>query len=277
MDILLLAIIALVVFVVARSFTQYEKTNQSSQNQSSTSEQSQTAQNSQAEQGAKMQRKPEPQEDPQTMQIEVGIVIALMARLSKADGKICMLEEELVQFCFKDFSQPFENPAQIETILRQIFEDERHSEEDNLDDLATQFYQLNRYAYTKRVKVLQHLVNLAFIDKVLSSSEEAILEKVATLFKISKDDFEQLLGSFSKYYSKHSNDEISDINLAYELLDSKPSDTIDQVKAKYRALVKKYHPDLLHSKGFEDDYVQDCTRKLQNINTAFELIKAHRK
>jgi len=275
MDMLLVAIVAMVLFVVARSFMQYEqdnlKENQSNSDKSSEVSQDKIQKDSVVE---NKQKSTIDASDVNNMQLEVGLVIALMARIAKSDGHVSMLEQELINFCFKDFSEPFENPEQIQEILKKIFNDEQNKD-DGIDKLALQFYSINKHSYTKRMKVLQHLVNLAYVDRVLSSSEEKMLKEISDLFKINKEDFEHTIKTFHDFYLK--NLDVLDIKEAYSILESNENNTMEEIKTMYRAMVKKYHPDLLHSRGFEDDYVQDCTRKLQQINQAYDCIKKHRK
>ena len=51
---------------------------------------------------------------------------------------------------------------------------------------------------------------------------------------------------------------------------------MDSIKKKYRALVKQYHPDLMKAQGANEDYMAEATRKMQEINAAYETIKAAR-
>ena len=49
--------------------------------------------------------------------------------------------------------------------------------------------------------------------------------------------------------------------------------SFDEIKKKYRELVKKYHPDILMGKGADDEIIQEGTKKLQEINKAYEILK----
>ena len=60
----------------------------------------------------------------------------------------------------------------------------------------------------------------------------------------------------------------------YEVLGVSQNATFNEIKKKYRELVKKYHPDILMGQGADDKIVQDGTRKLQEINAAYEKLKA---
>ncbi len=60
---------------------------------------------------------------------------------------------------------------------------------------------------------------------------------------------------------------------AYEVLESNASDDNTTLKKNYRNLVKKHHPDIISGQGASQNIIDEATRKLQEINEAYELIK----
>lgn len=61
----------------------------------------------------------------------------------------------------------------------------------------------------------------------------------------------------------------------YAMLGLKEDASFDEVKKRYRELVKKYHPDILMGRGESEEMIVRSTRKLQEINEAYEEIKAN--
>ena len=59
----------------------------------------------------------------------------------------------------------------------------------------------------------------------------------------------------------------------YEVLGVDKGASFGEIKKKYRELVKKYHPDILMGKGADDEIIQEGTKKLQEINEAYESLK----
>ena len=59
----------------------------------------------------------------------------------------------------------------------------------------------------------------------------------------------------------------------YDVLGLKEGAPFDEVKKRYRELVKKYHPDILMGRGESEEMIEKSTRKLQEINEAYETIK----
>jgi DnaJ-domain-containing protein 1 len=58
----------------------------------------------------------------------------------------------------------------------------------------------------------------------------------------------------------------------YAILDSKKTDSPDQIKAKYHALMKQYHPDMVRAKGMPEDFLKLAHEKSLQIQEAYSKI-----
>lgn len=206
---------------------------------------------------------------------EAGLLIALMAKVAKADGKVCELEAELLKHTFNDISSHFENYEEIREKLKILYINEKQSF-DNMIIICEKLYKLTKHEYNKRVKIMEYLLNLAFIDKEFSDTEKMITEDIANALKIEKNDFERLIMTFKAFYKQQaSNKEIS-LEKAYEVLESNASNDNATLKKNYRNLVKKHHPDIISGQGASQNIIDEATKKLQEINEAYEIIKKDR-
>ena len=95
---------------------------------------------------------------------EAGLLVALMAKVAKADGKVCELEAEILKHTFNDISSHFENHEEIKEKLKVLYASEKQSF-DNMILICEKLYKLTKHEYNKRVKIMEYLLNLAFIDK----------------------------------------------------------------------------------------------------------------
>ncbi|MEA3490994.1 MAG: DnaJ domain-containing protein [Campylobacterota bacterium] len=68
----------------------------------------------------------------------------------------------------------------------------------------------------------------------------------------------------------------TDKNYSYEILGCRSTDDDDIIKKRYRELVKKYHPDFTQSKGGDKSSMVFAKRRIQEINSAYEMIKRER-
>lgn len=203
---------------------------------------------------------------------EAGLLVALMAKVAKADGKICELEAELLGHTFTDLSLHFENSVEIREKLKAIYNKEKESF-DNTIVLAQKYLRLTKSDYNKRVKFLEYILNLAFADGDFGQNEFMITEDIANAIEIKKSDFEKLIGNFKSFYAQKANDKINSVTKAYEILESNQNDSFDTIKQNYRKLVKKHHPDVVQASGADSSIIEMATRRLQEINEAYEIIK----
>ena len=209
------------------------------------------------------------------MHHEAGLLVALMAKVSKADGKVCELEAEVLKHTFTDISSHFQNADEVRENLKKLYEVEKNSF-DNLIDICNRLYNLTKNDYHKRLKIMEYLLNLAFIDKEFSNTEMMITEDISNALKIKIQDFNNLINTFKSFYAQQASNKAISLEKAYEILESKSSDDATTLKKNYRALVKKHHPDIISGQGAAQNIIDEATTKLQEINEAYELIKKDR-
>jgi DnaJ like chaperone protein len=206
---------------------------------------------------------------------EAGLLIAMMAKVAKADGNVCELEAELLSNIFTDISLVFENDAEIRVQLKEIYKKEKESF-DNTIVISQKYLKLTKRDYNKRLKVMEYLLNLAFIDGDFSETENMIIEDIANAIEIKRQDLDEMVGRFKVYYENMKNHAAMSVDKAYETLEMPKDATDNELKKQYRKLVKKYHPDVVTGQGAEQSIIDEATNKLQEINEAYELIKKDR-
>lgn len=205
---------------------------------------------------------------------DLGLFVALVAKVAKADGKVDSLEAELVSIMFDDISSVFPEPERTKEILKRIFSEEK----DRLDDIQEIAYILAQA--TKRDKAKQHqfigfLIQLAFVDGKVSENEDEVLQTIAQTFEFDPDAYHAIFDQFEKMIKNvHPKENIED---AYKLLGVDANDDMPAIKNAYRRLIRQYHPDIIKSQDKGEAYMQEATAKTQEINQAYEMIKKARK
>ena len=207
---------------------------------------------------------------------EAGLLIAMLAKVAKADGNVSELEAEILSHTFTDISNHFENSEEVREQLKNIYKKEMNSF-DNTVEVAKKYLQLTKRDYSKRLKVMEYLLNLAFIDNDFSKAEFMITEDIANTLEIKRVDFENIIAQFEQFYAQQQNTKEVTLEKACQILGVNIDDDIGTIKKRYRTLVKENHPDIITGQGASQSIIDEATAKLQEINEAYEILKKEKK
>jgi DnaJ like chaperone protein len=205
---------------------------------------------------------------------DLGLFVALVAKVAKADGKVDALEAQLIGIMFDDISAVFPEPQKTKDILKDIFN--QHKEDiNNTHDIASILGQAIKRDKSKQQQFMGFLIQLAFIDGEVSPSEEELLSTIAQAFDFDPNLYHKIFDQFENMMKNvQPKNNIAD---AYKILGVNESDDMSTIKKAYRKLVRQYHPDIIKSQGKDEAYMQEATAKTQEINQAYEMIKDLRK
>ena len=201
---------------------------------------------------------------------ELGLFVALVAKVAKADGKVDALEAELIGIMFDDISSIFPEPQKTKDILKQIF----NQEKENLNDtkqIAIDLARVIKNDKAKQVQFMGFLIQLAFVDGEVSKSEEELLSTIAESLEFDPDIYHKIFDNFEQMMQNIQPQ--STLSDAYKILGVSENDDMKTIKKAYRTLVRQYHPDIIKSQNKGDEYMQEATQKTQEINQAYEMIK----
>jgi DnaJ like chaperone protein len=204
---------------------------------------------------------------------ELGLFVALTAKVAKADGKVDALEAELISNMLDDISKVFPQPQKTKDIFKQIFNEEKDTT-NNIEHLAHALSQATKRSKAMQQQFMQFLIQLAFADGEVSKSEEKILAMIAEAMQFDPNIYHSIFEQFENMMQNvHPKQSIDD---AYKLLGVSANDDMNTIKKAYRKLVRQYHPDIIKSQGKSDAYIKEATQKTQEINAAYEMIKKAR-
>jgi len=204
---------------------------------------------------------------------DLGLFVALVAKVAKADGRVDALEAELVGMMFDDISKLFPEPAKTRQILKDIFNSEK-LRSDNTEQIARDFAYALRRKKAQQIQFMAFLIQLAFVDGEVSESEEKILQLIAEALQFDPKVYHELFDSFeSRMQNIQPKASLED---AYALLGVSADDDMTTIKNVYRKQIRKYHPDIIMSQGKGKAYMEEATVKTQELNQAYEMIKKAR-
>lgn len=192
-------------------------------------------------------------------------MLVLSSYIIKADGKIMHSEMNCVRnFLHNNFGE--QAVRQGEDILLKLFEMQKQQG-------ATTFKETIRKSCVEisfhmnigqRLQLLDYLIIIAKVDGTVSPEEVYALKEVATYLGLSAQDVDSMLNMEAS-----SNQQIG-LDEAYKILGISPNATNDEVKAAYRKMALKHHPDRVSTLG--DDVREAAEKKFQEINNAKERI-----
>ena len=192
-------------------------------------------------------------------------MLVLASYIIKADGRIMHSEMEFVrQFLRQNFGS--EAVDQGNEILLKLFDEQKHLSPSQIKEaIRKACVDMNLHMdYSTRLQLLNFLVLIALADGTLSPEEESAIREVGIYLNISREDVDSML-----HLNKADGDDAT-LDDAYKVLGVSPDATDAEVKAAYRRMALKNHPDRVEALG--DDIRKAAEKKFQEINAAKEII-----
>lgn len=182
-------------------------------------------------------------------------VIALSAKMAKADGQVTRDEVEA-------FKEVFHVPPHEMRNVGRVFD---MAKQDTAGYQAYARQVANLFQENPQVleDLLGALCHIAKADGVIHPGEEEYLENVAGIFGFSGQAYESIkachLGATEAS--------------PYTIMGIDPDVSDEELKKTYRQLVKEHHPDRLIAKGLPKEFIEVANERLAAINTAYDKIE----
>jgi len=204
---------------------------------------------------------------------DLGLFVALVAKVAKADGHVDALEAQLVGAMFDDISKVFPEPAKTKDILKRIFNEEKEDLA-NTQQIAQALANTTKRNPAQQEQFMGFLIQLAFADGEVTQGEEEVLATIAEALAFDPNKYHAIFDQFEQMMKNVQPK--ATIEDAYKVLGVSKSDDMDTIKKAYRKLVRQYHPDIIKSQNKGEEYMKEATQKTQEINQAYEMIKKAR-
>jgi DnaJ like chaperone protein len=190
-------------------------------------------------------------------------VIALGAKMAKADGEVTRDEVAAFRQIFQIPDAELDNAALVFNLARQ-------------DVAGYQVYARKIAALFNKtgqalcaddrnvlIDLLEGLFQIAMADGAYHPKEDAFLQDVATIFGLDARCYRLMRGRFVEGAARD----------PYDVLGLPVGATVAQARAAWRAAVKENHPDVMIARGVPAEAVHLATRRLIVINAAWDEIQ----
>ena len=206
---------------------------------------------------------------------EARFLVSLLAKVAKSDGRVSELEARLITQVLDDLSQKVSGVSGVREYLKEVYKSQKENV-DNAYETARNYKSAFNLNYDICVARLTFFLNLAYIDGEFNKSEQDVIRNIAYGFGIDKETLDEIIYKFDSFYGSRfgaDHDEISQENDAFEVLGLSKNASLDEIKARYKELVRQYHPDILMGRGESKEVIERSTKKLQEINEAYGRLK----
>lgn len=203
---------------------------------------------------------------------EAKFLVSLLAKVAKSYGRVSELEARLITQVLDDLSQKVSG---VREYLKEVYNSQKENV-DNAYETARNYKRAFNLNYDTCVARLTFFLNLAYIDGEFNKSEQDVIRNIAYGFGIDKETLDEIIYKFDSFYGSRfgaDHDEISQENDAFEVLGLSKNASLDEIKARYKELVRQYHPDILMGRGESKEVIERSTKKLQEINEAYGRLK----
>jgi DnaJ like chaperone protein len=186
---------------------------------------------------------------------------SMLGKLAKADGRISAEEIQTVEnFMVHELNLSSESKR----FAAQIFNTAIDSPS-NFQDFAAQLYHQFKNQPQLLDLMMDVLLRVSIADGTLSESEERLISSAARIFHFNEHKYKELRSRYALDFERY-----------YAVLGTDSSVSDEEIRSRYRNLVKEYHPDRIASKGLPEEFTKLAHDKFREIQEAYEAIKQER-
>ncbi len=189
-------------------------------------------------------------------------MIALSAKMAKADGIVNEAEVAAFRDIFKFPADQAKNVARLYNLARQdVAGYEAYAEK-----MASLCSSCERNCPILE-DIVDGLFHIAKSDGAVHEKELAFLMRVAEIFNMDGAHFERIM-------ARHVHGDDRD---PYQVLGVSPKDDFSDIRRRYRVLVSENHPDMLVARGVPEEFHAIANDRMAALNAAYEAIERERR
>lgn len=180
-------------------------------------------------------------------------LLSLASMVIKSDGNVSAAEMQFVQNYFVQAYGKERANATFRT-FNEVVKNREISPQPICEYLRM------RTRYESRLQIIHFLFNIAQADGLVSQLEVEKIREIAGFLAVGYRDFESIKAMFFK-----------NPDSAYKILEIEKTATPAEIKAAYRTMAKKYHPDKLQH--MDEVYRKGAEEKFRKVQEAYEQLQ----
>ncbi|AXI47467.1 molecular chaperone DjlA [Sulfitobacter sp. SK012] len=181
-------------------------------------------------------------------------VIALGAKMAKADGRVTRDEVTAFREVFKIADDDAKGAARVFDLARRDVA--------GFEEYANRIVAMFSGTPDMLCDLMEGLFHIAMADGIYHPNENAFLERVAEIFELPDEVFEGMRARFVPDTSP----------LPHTVLGIAPGASKEVARAAWRKLVKANHPDALIARGLPEEAVRLAEKRMIDINRAWDTL-----
>ena len=181
-------------------------------------------------------------------------VIALGAKMAKADGQVTRDEVTAFREVFQIADEDSAGAARVFNLARQDVA--------GFEDYASRIASMFQDDRGMLFDLMEGLFHIAMADGLYHPNEDAFLTRVSEVFAIPEADFMALRARFVP----------DSTPLPYVVLGINQNATLPEARAAWRKLVRANHPDALVARGLPAEAIAMAEKRMIDINRAWETL-----
>jgi len=181
-------------------------------------------------------------------------IIALGAKMAKADGKVTRNEVTA-------FKEVFHIPKRNEKQAANVFNLAR-KDVAGFESYAIKISKMFKNNHQSLLDLMEGLFHIALSDGKYHPAENEFLKKVSEIFEISELNFNRIKSRFVPDTPRD----------PFDVLGISPDTPIEEIRDRWRKLVRETHPDQMIARGVPEEAIRIATKRLSDINIAWETI-----
>ncbi len=182
-------------------------------------------------------------------------VIALAAKMAKADGLVTRDEVSAFREVFHTPKAEEKNAARLFNLARQDVA--------GFEEYAARIKTMFVADQGTLCDLIEGLFHIAVADGEYHPNEDLFLERVAEIFGLTSSQFRGLRTRFVPDASPD----------PYHVLGLEPDAGLDQARLAWRNMVRESHPDRMIARGVPQEMIKMAEKRLIAVNEAFDEIR----